>query len=83
MIFRTRRVITGALFCHLLLAPRLLTSQLLAPSVIPPWAALQSQAAPLPRQQQPSGEFSSYLAPQQQGERVVIEAKEQEKEGSV
>jgi LPS-assembly protein len=68
MISRTRFLITAAFVCHLLLAPRLVTSQLLS---VPNQAGSVPQAAPAP----PS------IAAIQRDEDVRIQAIEQEKDG--
>jgi len=70
MISRTRFLITTAFVCHLLLAPRLVTSQLLS---VPNQAesALQAETAP-----------SNVAAIQREGD-VRIQAIEQEKDGPI
>ncbi len=73
MIVRTRLGITAAFLCHLLLAPGLVTSQLL-PARLPAAAAQEPQD---PRS--PVVEFST----RRPGEEVTIKAREQEKDGDL
>ena len=68
---RTRLGITAAIFCHLLLAHGLVTSQLL-----PPGQVAQKE---IPAQQPPSGP----AADTRPGEPVTIRAREQEKDGDI
>jgi LPS-assembly protein len=68
MIFRTRFLITAAFVCHLLLAPRLVTSQLLSPPNRTGTSAQESPAPPLP-------------AAVEREQDVRIESIEQEKSG--
>jgi LPS-assembly protein len=70
MISRTRFLITAAFVCHLLLAPRLVTSQLLS---VPNQAVSASETAPPP----------PAIAAIQRAEDVRIQAIEQEKDGPV
>jgi len=68
MISRTRFLITAAFVCHLLLSPRLVTSQLLAS----------------PNQEAATSQGSSATGPPTiPGEEVRIEAITQEKDGSI
>jgi len=70
MISRTRFLITAALICHLLLAPRLVTSQLLSAPNRDRTSNQTPSAPALP-------------APVQREEEVRIQATEQEKDGPV
>jgi LPS-assembly protein len=70
MISRTRFLITAAFVCHLLLAPRLVTSQLLS---APDPATSASASIPVP----------SAPSPIQRGQDVRIQAIEQEKDGAL
>ncbi len=74
MFSRIRLSITALFVCHALLAPLIVTSQLL-----PLARRMAADLAPTAQQSQPSVEFSSNQA----GELVTIKAREQEKEGDV
>lgn len=69
MIFRSRLLITAALLCHLLLAPRIVTSQLLSPA-----DPAQEQTTVVPPAASPN-------APKE--EEITIRAREQEKDNKV
>ncbi len=92
MISRTRFLITAAFVCHLLLAPRLVTSQLrsVPNSTLNPPAASPSQgssaAAPSPPDPSPQATNTSEplaVSEIQRGVDVRIQATQQEKDGPV
>jgi len=69
MISRTRFIITAAFLCHLLLAPRLVTSQLLSQIDTPAHSADSSSLPSAPSSQS--------------GEEITIKAIQQERDGAV
>ena len=85
MFHRTRLSITAVFFCHLLLAPKLVTSQLHPYSAEAAHAAAQVQTrsaeAPATQNAPPSRPPQSQAAPER--EEVTIHAREQEKDGAI
>src|SRR5438105_4605226 len=84
MFHRTRLSITAVFFCHLLLAPSIVTSQLHPDSA--PDTAMQTEAAPsspASQTQTSPPAAAPQMQPTSDREEVTIHAREQEKDGAI